>query len=258
MNIKRPISLLTLTLTPFFITTGCSSTGTADNADYKVDNYAGNNATQTSSSDFVAIAPNLDITLANNITPYDSNNQGPTKRPPIIYQTPEELEIEDGIITSAVNSDVDSEVDSAADNMEINTATKISLMDPLLTIDIPLTKNSQPEKRIFKFDFDLSELSENEKNIINKHANYLTNNPSQTITLHGHADSQGDPIYNQYLSEKRARYVANLLKQAGVQETQIEIFSWSSHSPADMVTNYKANRRVELKYSEDYVAQKHF
>lgn len=77
----------------------------------------------------------------------------------------------------------------------------------------------------------------------------LTRYPQAKVEIVGHTDSTGSYQYNQALSERRARTVANILISAGVSPTQIHLSGQGEHSP---VANNKTaqgramNRRVEL------------
>ena len=113
-----------------------------------------------------------------------------------------------------------------------------------------------PSQRVFHFNFDKAGLSEQDKALISEHAQFLLENPNKKIIINGHADGQGNPDYNKFLSRKRARYVADLLTSQGIPSERIEIFSWGDTTPAGEINNWKQNRRVELNYSEDYYVSK--
>ncbi len=210
MNIKHPISILTLTLTPFFIATGCSSTG----------------------GQHPASVAKISTTQHINTTT------------DIVTETATE-------ISGQTESTENNPIASATEELEV-----LAVLDNDTPPETTASNNSRPAKHVFQFGFNKAELSDEERNIIQDHGQFLAGHPSQSIVVHGHADSQGDQNYNQFLSEKRAQHVAALLKKAGASKDQIEIFSWSSTSPADVATNYKVNRRVELHYGQDYFAQK--
>jgi len=230
MNIKHPISILTLTLTPFFIATGCSSTG----------GQHPTSVAKISTPQHINAITELDVVET-----------------PMMHQTPEQaqdilknnnLAITDIVTKTA--TDINGQPESA-EVLEM-----LGVLDNDTPTETTASNNPRPAKHVFQFGFNKAELSDEEKNIIQDHGQFLASHPSQSIVVHGHADSQGDQNYNQFLSEKRAQHVAALLKKAGASKDQIETFSWSSTSPADVATNYKVNRRVELRYGQDYFAQK--
>ena len=227
MNIKHPISVLTLTLTPFFIATGCSSTGGQHPTSLAATSTATSVSTSTpSTTQHINTESKPSINETSTIDP-SNNNLATTD-----------------ITTKAVT-------DTVTDELEM-----LGVLDSEAPPETTINNNPRPAKHIFQFGFNKAELSDEEKTIIQDHGQFLASHPSQSIVVHGHSDSQGDQNYNQFLSEKRAQHVAALLKKAGASKGQIEIFSWSSTSPADVATNYKVNRRVELHYGQDYFAKK--
>lgn len=115
--------------------------------------------------------------------------------------------------------------------------------------------NDRPARITFKFGFDKSELPAVDKDIIIQHGRFLSQHPEKRIQIHGHADAQGEPAYNQYLATKRANHVAELLKAEGVKPEQIEIISWGSDKPLQNATAWRDHRRVEILYDESYMVQ---
>jgi len=55
-----------------------------------------------------------------------------------------------------------------------------------------------------------------------KLAHCLADNPAQRVTIEGHADKRGTVKHNLALSQKRADFVANFLKEKGAPETTIQ------------------------------------
>ncbi len=251
MNIKHPISVLTLTLTPFFIATGCSSTG-------------GNNPTAVAATPTTHLSSSINETIIDNTsvmhlasgsTPDQTQKQGNDTSDNNSLATANEISGDEITKTIAKN---DAQTETSTNNKMVSTAEELEMLG-ILENEIPpevTINDSRPAKHVFHFGFNNAELSDEEKTIIQDHGQFLASHPSQNIVVHGHADSQGDQNYNQFLSEKRAQHVAALLKKSGATKGQIEVLSWSSASPADALTNYKVNRRVELHYGQDYFAQK--
>lgn len=116
-----------------------------------------------------------------------------------------------------------------------------------------IAEAARPAKSLFHFGFDQPTLDDENQNIIKQHAEFLAQHPSLKITISGHADQQGDPIYNEQLSQKRAQHVADILQQQGIPANQIEVQSWGANNPASAATHHKDNRRVELIYNEEYL-----
>jgi len=238
MKIKHPISVLTLTLTPFFMATGCSSTGgqhPTPIAETSTTQYI-NTVNESVIEETQIIDPTLNKVIANMATEAAAAAVATTEVTETITQT---------------DLPANNHTDSATEELEM-----LGILESDTAPETIASNNSRPAKHVFHFGFNKAELSDEEKRIIQDHGQFLASHPSQSIVVHGHADSQGDQNYNQFLSEKRAQHVATHLKKAGASKDQIEILSWSSASPADVVTNYKVNRRVELHYGQDYFAQK--
>ncbi|OUR89681.1 hypothetical protein A9Q81_21135 [Gammaproteobacteria bacterium 42_54_T18] len=235
MKIKHPISVLTLTLTPFFIATGCSSTGGQHPTSVaKTPTIQHINTVNESVIDETQVIANMATEATADVT---------TVATVTTTETTETI--------SQMDLPANSQIDNATDGLEM-----LGILDSDAPLETTASNDSRPAKHVFHFGFNKAELSDEEKTIIQDHGQFLASHPSQSIVVHGHADSQGDQNYNQFLSDKRAQHVATLLKKAGANKDQIEVFSWSSASPADVVTNYKVNRRVELHYGQDYFAQK--
>lgn len=71
-----------------------------------------------------------------------------------------------------------------------------------------------------------------------------------SVSVEGHADSQGNDAYNMKLSEKRADYVINYLAKKGIEKTRlVKAFFGESKPAADNKTaeGRAQNRRVEIK-----------
>lgn len=96
-------------------------------------------------------------------------------------------------------------------------------------------------------------LSDSSKTILDSVSTILLNNPILEIRITGHTDNVGKEKLNLYLSEYRARVVAQYLLYKGIRVNQINL-DWKGSEfpifPNDIENNKKNNRRVELKISE--------
>ncbi len=117
----------------------------------------------------------------------------------------------------------------------------------------PTSSNSvaPPAEKTIYFDYDMSNIRVTAQIILNKHANYLTENPSANVRLEGHADERGSTEYNLALGEFRAESTKNELINLGVADNQIYTLSYGEEQP--IVTghgeeSWQLNRRVELVY----------
>lgn len=101
------------------------------------------------------------------------------------------------------------------------------------------------------FDFDRSSIRTDSYSVLDKHADFLSKNPNQSIVIEGHCDSRGTPEYNIALGERRAKAVETYLQNAGVSAYQISVVSYGEEKPAVMGSSEEAfakNRRGVLVY----------
>jgi outer membrane protein OmpA-like peptidoglycan-associated protein len=78
---------------------------------------------------------------------------------------------------------------------------------------------------------------------------YADNLTTAHISISGHTDRSGDPVYNQYLAEIRAKAVVNALRETyGIGGHEIEMLTHGSSAPAvnDNREYQPQNRRVEI------------
>ena len=105
-------------------------------------------------------------------------------------------------------------------------------------------------KRVVHFDYDSSDLSNDDYQTLQAHAQFLMANANSRVALTGHTDERGTREYNMALGERRAKAVANYLASMGVPGSQIETVSYGEENPAVSGHDEDAwskNRRVELK-----------
>ena len=80
---------------------------------------------------------------------------------------------------------------------------------------------------------------------------FLKKNPKVTVKVEGHTDSTGSKVFNQTLSEKRAKAVSNYLIEKGVEKSRISIKGYGPSKPIATNTTKEGrakNRRTELKF----------
>jgi len=118
------------------------------------------------------------------------------------------------------------------------------------TIENEVEAIAYPQHRVIKFKFNSTEISASDMDKLTEHASYLRQTPKAILIVSGHADSQGNVLYNQALSEQRAQQVADLLIYMDINPEQIKIQAFGDEQPTGAVTAYKENRRVELSYEE--------
>ena len=106
-------------------------------------------------------------------------------------------------------------------------------------------------KRTVYFSFDESVLLDEDRPILEAHAQYLSQNPGAAVTLEGHTDERGTREYNLALGEQRAISVRQYMSLLGASGQQLRTVSYGEERPASMGHNEEAwaqNRRVEIVY----------
>jgi len=101
------------------------------------------------------------------------------------------------------------------------------------------------------FAHDRADVQPQFRPTLNQIAETLSDYPSTMIDIHGHTDSTGTAEYNQNLSERRARAVADYLIGQGVQSVRIGTQGHGESrllvSPEQSEADRQANRRVEIR-----------
>jgi peptidoglycan-associated lipoprotein len=106
-------------------------------------------------------------------------------------------------------------------------------------------------KRVVHFDYDSSDLSNEDYQTLQAHAQFLVANANSKVALTGHTDERGTREYNMALGERRAKAVESFLITNGVAATQLEAVSYGKEMPINAGHDenaWKENRRVELNY----------
>ncbi|MFT4664041.1 MAG: outer membrane protein OmpA-like peptidoglycan-associated protein [Polaribacter sp.] len=99
------------------------------------------------------------------------------------------------------------------------------------------------------FETDKHDLLPESNNELNKLAGIMQKNPSLTIQIQGHTDSQGDEAHNADLSKNRAKTVHDYLVGAGINEKRLSSKGFGDSKPVaenSDETGRKRNRRVEF------------
>ncbi len=127
---------------------------------------------------------------------------------------------------------------------------------PEKTTEIPPEKTCYPKVIILKgvnFDYNKSVLKPGSHSVLNENIGILKSRPKMTITIIGHTDSDGDEVYNQKLSEARAKAVMQYFLEQGIPAARITAMGKGESSPiADNRTDAgKAqNRRIEIEFTD--------
>ncbi|MEX8497703.1 peptidoglycan-associated lipoprotein Pal [Leptothrix ochracea] len=107
------------------------------------------------------------------------------------------------------------------------------------------------ERSVF-FDFDRFAVKSDFSAVVERHGRYLASNPPvRGVRIEGHTDERGSTEYNLALGQKRAQTIAAALKSYGVQDGQVDVFSYGEEKPKVKGHNEAAwsqNRRVDILY----------
>ena len=99
------------------------------------------------------------------------------------------------------------------------------------------------------FDFDRADIKPAFRPTLDKVADILVRYDRSIVHVIGHTDSIGSDTYNQDLSERRARSVANHLAGRGVPDSRLQTEGRGEREPRDSnatAAGRQLNRRVEL------------
>ena len=122
--------------------------------------------------------------------------------------------------------------------------------DPSVQGDVA-ARDQDLTKRTYYFDFDKSEVRDEDKPAIEANATYLLSHPNAKALLEGHTDPRGSREYNIALGERRSKSIAEILKGKGVNASQIRLISYGSEKLAangHTDTDYQQDRRGVLVY----------
>lgn len=100
------------------------------------------------------------------------------------------------------------------------------------------------------FAVDSTTISPSFQTTLDQIATSLKTYPDSLVDVYGHTDSTGSDSYNQNLSERRARAVADYLSMRGVTSARIRSQGFGEQYPVasnDTAEGRSLNRRVEIK-----------
>lgn len=160
----------------------------------------------------------------------------------------------DGDVTiedrSASASGIDSE-NTSGDDMAYGSEAQV-IAGGKEYLDSVLNDPSNPlSNRVVYFEFNSSEVRQEDQPILDAHAAFLSDNPNLTLRLEGHTDERGSREYNLALGERRALSIRQILMLQGASINQFEVTSFGEERPAAEGGDefaWQKNRRVELIY----------
>lgn len=103
--------------------------------------------------------------------------------------------------------------------------------------------------RVYHFDFDSSNVREDDKPAIETHAKRISSTPSKRVIIEGHTDPRGSREYNVGLGERRAKAVSRIMAENGVENSQMRIVSYGAEKRSSQERNenaYQEDRRAVL------------
>jgi outer membrane protein OmpA-like peptidoglycan-associated protein len=114
----------------------------------------------------------------------------------------------------------------------------------------PVAEGSRFVLNNIYFETNSSTLLPESKPELDKLANLLVENPGLSIEIEGHTDNTGSEIYNQTLSENRAKAVYDYLILAGIDSNRLSWKGFGFSQPVasnDTEEGKRQNRRTEVK-----------
>lgn len=145
-------------------------------------------------------------------------------------------------IGAAIGGAIGNELDQQAADLRAQTSGNIAVSNngTYLTVTMP---------QDLLFAIDSAALRPDLASDLHAIAGNLTSYPNSRIEIVGHTDDSGSAAYNQDLSERRARAVADVLQSSGVPASRVSAYGRGEDQP--MASNATPegraqNRRVEI------------
>lgn len=113
------------------------------------------------------------------------------------------------------------------------------------TVYIQQIEEIEKDFNAAKFFQGKAELSDDAKFVLHDLAKLMEKNADIRLQIVGHTSSEGDPAFNQKLSEERAQAAVDFLVSRGVDASRLQAQGKGSSEPIDE-NNPDANRRTEF------------
>lgn len=100
-----------------------------------------------------------------------------------------------------------------------------------------------------QFDVNKADIKPESMGIIQQVAQMMKEYPDLKFSVEGHTDSDGNPDFNQELSQKRAESVVKKLIELGIEEDRLTAKGWGASKPVadnSTIEGKALNRRVEF------------
>jgi peptidoglycan-associated lipoprotein len=99
------------------------------------------------------------------------------------------------------------------------------------------------------FGYDSWTISDDQRQALNRDADWMKSNPGAVVKVEGHCDERGTSAYNLVLGEKRAKAVRNYLVELGISANRLSVVSYGKERPSCLdhaESCYQQNRRGHL------------
>ena len=99
------------------------------------------------------------------------------------------------------------------------------------------------------FGYDSWTISDDQRQSLNRDADWMKTNPGAVVKVEGHCDERGTTAYNLVLGEKRAKAVRNYLVELGISANRLAVVSYGKERPScqeHAESCYQQNRRGHL------------
>ena len=99
------------------------------------------------------------------------------------------------------------------------------------------------------FGYDSWTISDDQRQALNRDADWMRSNASAMVKVEGHCDERGTSDYNLVLGEKRAKAVRNYLVELGISANRLSVVSYGKERPSCLdhaESCYQQNRRGHL------------
>jgi peptidoglycan-associated lipoprotein len=81
------------------------------------------------------------------------------------------------------------------------------------------------------FEFDSWKITEEGKDMLDKNANLLQEEPAMNLLIEGHCDQRGTQAYNIVLGKKRAIAIRDYLVQLGIEPARLSVITYGKEKP---------------------------
>jgi peptidoglycan-associated lipoprotein len=108
---------------------------------------------------------------------------------------------------------------------------------------------AQNVKDVF-FNYDNADIRNDEQELVNADAQFLSAHPNMKLLIEGHCDERGSEDYNMVLGDSRAKRVRDALVQQGISGDRIKLISLGKEKPfcstAENESCWSQNRRAHF------------